>query len=201
MIRNPCLDEEGVRAGDIAADQPIALAPAERRERVQRRAELAAAVPLVFRVVRHHPAHGRVELGVVLDDHDAGRDHGERFPHVIVVAVDVDAQKVRLGRQRETGHERFDVFTSHHGLLQPESAVVDRAGEAGADRFRELGGSLDPHARPALLEQAARVVLASVGDADFDEHPVGRADASEDFRDQPVLIVLRVHLVAAALEP
>jgi hypothetical protein len=120
---------------------------------------------------------------------------------VIVVAVDVNAQKIKITRQRERPDKIVDVVAVNKRMMHAETAGVDLALEASLDGGHVGLGTLEPSAGPPLLEQAQRVVFQAVGHAEFEKFPVRGADAPEDFREDPVLVILGINLESEALEP
>src|SRR5262249_43584700 len=150
-------------------DQLVALGASEARQRLERSPELIAAVPRVGGIVRHHPAHRRRELGVVLDHHDARLDARDRLPDQVVVTVDIHAQQVEIARQRETGDQALDVVAIDHSMAYAQGARGYTVSEPAFDRGDVIGVALDPRARPSLLQQVARIVLETVADTELEE--------------------------------
>src|SRR4051794_15858561 len=62
-------DEKGVDAAGCRAYQHVTLAPAQRHQRGEAGAEVAAAIPSMAGSIRHHPPPRRPVAGVILDHH------------------------------------------------------------------------------------------------------------------------------------
>jgi len=158
--------------------------------------------------VGRHQVHRRREFAVVLDHHDARAHAADRLQHVVVVAVDIDAEEVQLagGGDVRAGQQRVDVLRRDAGFKQLEPAVGQLRGEDAPDALAIAGVRFHPQAAPSFHQQLERVALAPVRDAEFDKcakragSARAGADAAEDFLEDPVLVVLRPDLAAVALQ-
>src|SRR3954454_16002618 len=69
-------------------------------------------------IVRHHPRAICAEERVVLDNDNARRARLERLPDPVVIAVDIDAQKIDLADESSPRHYSVDVLARYPGLLR-----------------------------------------------------------------------------------
>src|SRR6185369_3255602 len=90
-------DEERVDARQATANQRIALLPCQHTQRLERSSVIVAVVPLMLRVVLHHPFRRGTKPGVVLDDNDAWLGL-QGIPDPVIVAVDVYAEQIEIAK-------------------------------------------------------------------------------------------------------
>src|SRR4029077_3562703 len=123
-------------------------------------------------------------------------DDVDRFPYPIIVAVDINAQKVDLAGEAALPDQRVDVLGGDEALLKRELAVGDERREVAPDRGGARGIAFDPQAAPALDQKLCAVALDAGLNPELHEGAARRADAAEDFGDDAVLVVLGINLVA-----
>jgi hypothetical protein len=140
------------------------------------------ACPAPFEVGDEVPATAR---GVVLDDHHPRLELEHPVPQVVVLPVHVDDAEVHRRVEPALREDRVErVGARRLGL-----AVDDVDARAGVElvQLRPVARvGLDQRRRPAVVDQPARVAEPlAVRGAALEALLVGRADAAEDFREQP----------------
>src|SRR5262245_6903053 len=194
--------EEGIEPHDVAADQPQPLPLGQRLERGKRGPEVRAPlVPLVGGIVGHDPAEGRRHVGVVFGDNHARLYHGERFPEVIVVAVDVDGMEIDGAEGAGTTNDLVDVLAREETTHAAEVPRLDRRRIVAKLGLVNLLVAFKPDPAPALAQEIGGVVLQTVAGAELHEAAMLLADASEDLREDAVGVVLGQRAEPMELEP
>src|SRR5215470_5994968 len=178
------------------------LAPGQRLERGERRAEVRAPlVPLVGRVVGHDPAERRRHVAVVYRHHHSRLHHGERFPKVIVVAIDVDGEEIDGAGGAGAANDLIDVLAREEAPHAAETPRFDRRWMIPKLGLVHLLVAFEPDSAPALAQEVGGVVLQAVAGAELHEAAVLFADTPEDLREDPVGVVLGQRAESVELEP
>lgn len=139
--------------------------------------EVVRLVPGPLLIVRNDDVVTGTQARVVLDHDDAGMPPAESMPHVIVHAVDVDAEQVELVR---------------YFVLVKEGLYVVGLDTFDLDAFVGRRRAVHPEPIPAALQQEPRVADRAVADSELNEVAVPRADVLEDPGDNAILAVLAV---------
>src|SRR5579872_1094759 len=152
LVQQLPLDEKCVRSTEVARDERIAETRAENFERLEAGAEVPGAIPDLIRAVLDFKLVVAWNGGIVLDDHDARFEMGERAPDMRRVTVDIDRQQVERDWHAMLLHEPWRILGRHERLNDLEAPV----GQLGRERFRDaldgLGIAFEPVARPSLSE-------------------------------------------------
>src|SRR5215470_7200077 len=194
--------EESVEAHDVTADEPEPLAPGQRLERGERRAEVGAPlVPLVGRVVGHDPAERRRHVAVVFRHDHPRLHHGERLPKVIVVAIDVDGEEIDGAGGAGAANDLIDVLAREEAPHAAEPPRFDRRWIVAKLGLVHLLVAFEPDSAPTLAQEVGGVVLQAVAGAELHEAAVLFADTPEDLREDPVGVVLGQRAESVELEP
>src|SRR6185436_10957368 len=98
MRRKVVAKEERIHAAWLHGYEPITLACAEASERCQRRAVVRRLIVMTVElgVVRNRDRSSGTVHRVVLEDGDARRTGGHRFPDPVVASVQIEAEQIHF---------------------------------------------------------------------------------------------------------
>ncbi len=87
----------------------------------------------------------------VIFDHDHARlDDRDRFPHPVVVVVDVDAEEIDLAGNPALLEQRIDILGGDKGLDDRQTAVREERLEIAADLRDARRRTFEPEPAPTF---------------------------------------------------
>ena len=111
----PWPDEVGPNIETIGRIEPtanefVALASSQSMKRADRRAEVRLArMPAIGRIIWHDPMRWRRIAVIVFKAHDARADDLYCFEHMIIIAIDINRQKVDIARNISAADQVVDI--------------------------------------------------------------------------------------------
>jgi hypothetical protein len=172
--------EESICAGEVAADETVALSSPESDQRLEARAKIVAPVPVPRRLIGHDQRQRRTQRRVVFDHDDAGICHLDRFPDPIVIAVNIDAKQVNFAGHFRLFEQGIDVLGGDEIFDKLELAFMEKRDEILANVRDVRRRRFNPQSAPALDQQFGRVAFIASVNTELDKGFSCCADAPED---------------------
>lgn len=161
----------------IRSYQCVSLCSSEGDQCREARAVVIGFVPRKCRIIGNSDGGFIRNTGVVLHDHDAGRVVSDRFPHPVVVAVDVDTEKIEIFRHAVFHKQLLDIFRGNEFLVKIEGRI----------RMAAI------HQEPLpsfVFEKISRIAFDAIFDAEFHVGSVRCPNHRKDRGNNPIFAVL-----------
>jgi hypothetical protein len=202
-FRNRAVNKEGVEAKPIRGNQPIPLALAKLHKCPQRSPAKVSHARAGFHGVSVEVVsvgHSHTQLGskdvLILQDHDARLNHGERFPDPVINAVQVEREDINEPGESVASEKVINCASCYPGVLKHGRVNVGgwMLGEEPSPALNQ--GQVPVHHEPveAVVDhKVGCVVLLTIPGANLDALPISEPSHREQVKQNAVFIGLGIN--------